>query len=160
MIIHLTVCDRSDRRHCFPGSNLQVSDGPLPGVVFDFPNNETQIPQEAQTITTISWKPFPQTLEYEVSCNPITHLEERGFQVYTHKYTHTGTDPQTMEDHSFPFYFSSQMRLPGTSNSATLIGLTSGASYNVVVEAMTDRAKEKVLEEVITVGNAGTVVLF
>lgn len=52
------------------------------------------------------------------------------------------------------------MRLPGTSNSATLIGLTSGASYNVVVEAMTDRAKEKVLEEVVTVGNAGTVVQF
>lgn len=47
------------------------------------------------------------------------------------------------------------MRLPGTSNSATLIGLTSGASYNVLVEAMTDGAKEKVLEEVVTVGNAG-----
>lgn len=49
------------------------------------------------------------------------------------------------------------MRLPGTSNSATLIGLTSGASYNVVVEAMRGEAKEKVLEEVVTVGNAGTV---
>lgn len=30
----------------------------------------------------------------------------------------------------------------------------------MVVEAMTDRAKEKVLEEVVTVGNAGTVVPF
>lgn len=47
------------------------------------------------------------------------------------------------------------MRLPGTSNSATLIGLTSGASYNVLVEAMRGGAKEKVLEEVVTVGNAG-----
>lgn len=48
------------------------------------------------------------------------------------------------------------MRLPGTSHSATLIGLTSGASYNVVVEAMRGGAKEKVLEEVVTVGNTGT----
>lgn len=53
------------------------------------------------------------------------------------------------------FSFFQQMRLPGTSNSATLIGLTSGASYNVLVEAMTGGAKEKVLEEVVTVGNAG-----
>ncbi|XP_045910268.1 fibronectin-like [Micropterus dolomieu] len=105
---------------------VRVSDGPLPGLAFGFPDNETELPQEAQTITTISWQPVPQTSEYEVSCNPITHLEERGFQ----------------------------MRLPGSSNSATLIGLTSGASYNVIVEAMRDGAKEKVLEEVITVGNA------
>uniref|UniRef100_A0A673CQM1 Fibronectin n=1 Tax=Sphaeramia orbicularis TaxID=375764 RepID=A0A673CQM1_9TELE len=105
---------------------VKVSEGPLPGLAFGFPDNETELPQEAQTVTTISWQPIPQTTEYEVSCNPITHLEERGFQ----------------------------MRLPGTSNSATLIGLTSGASYNVVVEAMKGGAKEKVLEEVVTVGNA------
>ncbi|XP_068184603.1 fibronectin 1a [Antennarius striatus] len=104
---------------------VKVSDGPLPGLAFGFPDNETELPQEVQTITTISWQPIPQTSEYEVSCNPITHLEERGFQ----------------------------MRLPGTSNSATLIGLTSGASYNVVVEAMRGGGKEKVLEEVVTVGN-------
>lgn len=105
---------------------VKVSDGPLPGLAFGFPDNETELPQEAQTITTISWSGIPHTSEYEVSCNPITDLEERGFQ----------------------------MRLPGTSNSATLIGLTSGASYNVVVEAMRGGAKEKVLEEVVTVGNA------
>ncbi|XP_075965743.1 fibronectin-like [Anarhichas minor] len=105
---------------------VRVSDGPLPGFAFGFPDNETELPQEAQTITTISWSGVPHTSEYEVSCNPITHLEERGFQ----------------------------MRLPGTSNSATLVGLTSGASYNVVVEAMRGGAKEKVLEEVVTVGNA------
>ncbi|XP_062259140.1 fibronectin 1a [Platichthys flesus] len=104
---------------------VKVSDGPLPGLAFGFPDNETDLPQEAQTITAISWQPIPQTSEYEVSCNPITHLEEQSFQ----------------------------MRLPGTSNSATLIGLTSGASYNVVVEAMRGGAKEKVLEEVVTVGN-------
>ncbi|XP_028992858.1 fibronectin 1a [Betta splendens] len=105
---------------------VKVSDGPLPGLAFGFPDNETELPQEAKTITTISWAQIPQTSEYEVSCNPITHLEEQGFQ----------------------------MRIPGTSNSATLIGLTSGASYNVVVEAMRGGAKEKVLEEVVTVGNA------
>ncbi|KAM6934850.1 fibronectin 1a [Xenentodon cancila] len=105
---------------------VKVSDSPLPGLAFGFPDNETELPQEAQTITTISWQPIPETSEYEVSCAPITHLEEKSFQ----------------------------MRLPGTSNSATLIGLTSGASYNVVVEAMKGLAKEKVLEEVVTVGNA------
>ncbi|XP_074551636.1 fibronectin 1a [Halichoeres trimaculatus] len=105
---------------------VKVSDGPLPGLAFGFPDNETDMPQEAQTVTTISWQPIPQTSEYEVSCNPITHTEEGGFQ----------------------------MRLPGTSSSATLIGLTSGASYNVVVEAMRGGAKEKVLEEVVNVGNA------
>uniref|UniRef100_A0A7N8X092 Fibronectin n=1 Tax=Mastacembelus armatus TaxID=205130 RepID=A0A7N8X092_9TELE len=108
---------------------VKVNEGPLPGLAFGFPDNETELPQEAQTITTISWQPIPETSEYEVSCNPITHLEERGFQ----------------------------MRLPGTANSATLIGLTSGASYNVVVEAMRGGAKEKVLEDVITVGNAGDI---
>lgn len=51
------------------------------------------------------------------------------------------------------------MRLPGSSNSATLIGLTSGASYNVVVEAMRGGSKERVLEEVVTAGNAGTELL-
>ncbi|KAK7881005.1 hypothetical protein WMY93_030594 [Mugilogobius chulae] len=106
---------------------VKVSDGPLPGLAFGFDDrNDTETPQEAQTITTLSWQPIPHTTEYEVSCNPLTHLEERGFQ----------------------------MRLPGTSNSATLIGLTSGASYNVVVEAMKGEAKEKVMEEVVTVGNA------
>ncbi|KAM4558586.1 fibronectin 1a [Odontesthes bonariensis] len=105
---------------------VKVSDNPLPGLAFGFPDNETELPQEAKTITAISWQPVPETSEYEVSCTPITHVEERGFQ----------------------------MRLPGTSNSATLIGLTSGSSYNVLVEAMKDGAKERVLEEVVTVGNA------
>ncbi|XP_056144815.1 fibronectin-like isoform X2 [Lampris incognitus] len=105
---------------------VKVSEGPLPGLPFGFPDNETELPQEAQTITTISWQPIPQSSEYVVSCNPITNLEEKDFQ----------------------------MRLPGTSTSATLIGLTSGASYNVVVEAVRGGAKEKILEEVVTVGNA------
>uniref|UniRef100_A0A668AUF8 Fibronectin n=1 Tax=Myripristis murdjan TaxID=586833 RepID=A0A668AUF8_9TELE len=101
-------------------------EGPLPGLPFGFPDNETELPQEAQTITTISWQPIPHSSEYVVSCNPITNLEERNVQ----------------------------MRLPGSSTSATLIGLTSGASYNVIVEAVRGGATEKVLEEVVTVGNA------
>ncbi|XP_034042510.1 fibronectin 1a isoform X2 [Thalassophryne amazonica] len=105
---------------------VKVNEGFQAGLPFGFPDNETELPQEAQTFTTILWQQIPQTSEYVVSCNPITHLEERDFQ----------------------------MRLPGTANRATLIGLTSGASYNVVVEAVRGTAREKVLEEVVTVGNA------
>uniref|UniRef100_A0A8C7TCY8 Fibronectin n=1 Tax=Oncorhynchus mykiss TaxID=8022 RepID=A0A8C7TCY8_ONCMY len=107
---------------------VRVSDGPLSGLPFGFPENETGfgVPQEAQTRTTISWQGVPQSSEYMVSCSPITNLEEKMFQ----------------------------MRLPGTSTSATLIGLTSGASYNVIVEAMRGQGREKVLEEIVTAGNA------
>lgn len=48
-----------------------------------------------------------------------------------------------------------QFRVPGTSSSATLKGLTRGATYNIIVEALKDHRRQKVLEEVVTVGNTG-----
>ncbi|KAA0716049.1 Fibronectin [Triplophysa tibetana] len=102
---------------------VKVNEGPEPGFPFLDLYNETNLPQESQTQTTIIWQPVPHTSEYVVSCSPITEINEKNFQ----------------------------MRLPGTSNSATLIGLTSGASYNVVVESVNGEQKQKVLEDVVTV---------
>ena len=77
-----------------------------------------------------------------------------GFLVHTQIVQHKPTPTQT--DIILPGRFSPpQMHLPGTSTSATLVGLTSGASYNVIVEAARGSHKEKILEEVVTVGNAG-----
>uniref|UniRef100_A0A8C1KLN9 Fibronectin n=1 Tax=Cyprinus carpio TaxID=7962 RepID=A0A8C1KLN9_CYPCA len=105
---------------------VQVSEGPEPGFPFSGLFNETNLPQEAQTQTTIMWQPVPHTSEYVVSCSPITEINEKTFQ----------------------------MRLPGTSTSATLIGLTSGASYHVLVESVNGDQKQKVLEDVVTVENS------
>ncbi|XP_051566687.1 fibronectin-like isoform X1 [Myxocyprinus asiaticus] len=105
---------------------VKVNEGPEPGFPFGDLYNETNLPQESQTQTTIIWQPVPHTSEYVVSCSPATEINEKSFQ----------------------------MRLPGTSVSATLIGLTSGASYNVVVESVSGDQKQKVLEDVVTVGNS------
>ncbi|XP_012582254.1 PREDICTED: fibronectin isoform X2 [Condylura cristata] len=81
--------------------------------------------QEALSQTTISWTPFQESSEYVISCHPINVDEE-------------------------PLQF----RVPGTSTSATLTGLTRGATYNIIVEALKDHQRHKVREEVVTVGNS------
>ncbi|XP_063093531.1 fibronectin isoform X8 [Cavia porcellus] len=81
--------------------------------------------QEALSQTTISWTPFQESSEYIISCHPV------------------GVDEDLL-----------QFRVPGTSTSATLTGLTRGATYNIIVEALKDQKRHKVQEEVVTVGNS------
>nr|XP_012301290.1 fibronectin isoform X19 [Aotus nancymaae] len=81
--------------------------------------------QEALSQTTISWTPFQESSEYIISCHPV------------------GNDEEPL-----------QFRVPGTSTSATLTGLTRGATYNIIVEALKDQQRHKVREEVVTVGNS------
>ncbi|XP_036091897.1 fibronectin isoform X3 [Rousettus aegyptiacus] len=81
--------------------------------------------QEAVSQTTISWTPFQESSEYIISCHPI------------------GIDEEPL-----------QFRVPGTSASATLTGLTRGATYKIIVEALKDQKRHKVREEVVTVGNS------
>ncbi|XP_047629393.1 fibronectin isoform X6 [Phacochoerus africanus] len=81
--------------------------------------------QEALSQTTISWTPFQESSEYIISCHPV------------------GIDEEPL-----------QFRVPGTSASATLTGLTRGATYNIIVEALKDQKRHKIREEVVTVGNS------
>ncbi|XP_063256165.1 fibronectin isoform X5 [Prinia subflava] len=88
------------------------------------PRRNDSAGQEALSHTTISWRPLLESSEYIISCQPVSQ------------------DEDTL-----------QFRVPGTSSSATLKGLTRGATYNIIVEALKDHRRQKVLEEVVTVGN-------
>ncbi|KAL8183843.1 UNVERIFIED_CONTAM: Fibronectin, partial [Gekko kuhli] len=89
-------------------------------------NNYTRL-QEALSQTTIAWKPLLESSEYIISCHPL------------------GTEEEPAE-----------FKVPGTSSSATLTGLTRGATYNIIVEAVKNQRRHRVLEEKVTVGNAIT----
>ncbi|XP_055967563.1 fibronectin isoform X3 [Sorex fumeus] len=87
-------------------------------------NQNASFGHEALSQTTLAWPPSVGTSEYIISCHPVGNDEE-----------------------------SLQFRVPGTSTSATLTGLTRGATYNILVEAVQGQRKHRVREETITVGN-------
>ncbi|XP_064166729.1 fibronectin-like isoform X1 [Anguilla rostrata] len=104
---------------------VRVNERFFPGYAFGFPGNDSGLPQEALTRTSITWQPQQHSNEYLVSCHPLNPHDDKVYQAH----------------------------LPGTSTGATLIGLTSGASYRVVVEGLNGERRSTVLEKVITIGD-------
>lgn len=68
---------------------VKVADSGRSALRFENPFNETELPQEARTQTTIAWPSAPHASEYVVSCNPVTEVDEQGFQVRTPSTTNT-----------------------------------------------------------------------
>ncbi|CAH2306187.1 fibronectin isoform X3 [Pelobates cultripes] len=88
------------------------------------PQLNESVLEEVSSQTTISWRPMLETTEYIISCHPVGHDEA-------------------------PLQF----KVPGSSTSATLNGLTRGATYNIIVEALKGLDRHKILEELVTVSN-------
>ncbi|XP_059926962.1 fibronectin-like isoform X1 [Gadus macrocephalus] len=109
------------------GNRIPVVEPQLPAVnPYAFIEQSTGLPQEAQTRTTVRWPAYRQSTAYLVTCRPPSQSGETEFQ----------------------------MRLPNTATGATLVGLSSGVSYNVIVEALRGLLKEKILDTYITAGNS------
>lgn len=115
--------------------------------------NDTGVPQEAQTRTAISWNPDSQSSAYILSCYPATQLNEKMFQV-RNKRPHLAWRNTEVVWKAFIFFtVLVQVQLPSTATTVTLVGLTPGADYNVIVEALLGALRQKILEQVVTVGN-------
>ncbi|XP_078085035.1 fibronectin-like [Mustelus asterias] len=98
----------------------------------DLPEGTGQLPEQPEIVssgevrqpkTIVSWTPTTVALEYLVTCNPVGQ-EGKAFQ----------------------------LRVPGTSTYAVLPNLVSGGQYNILVEALDGNGKQKVLQDIITVG--------
>ncbi|XP_069472038.1 fibronectin isoform X2 [Ambystoma mexicanum] len=109
--------------------DIELASFPRREIDMDRPTSHNFGPQRVdrgqEAQTTISWKPLLETTEYLITCNPVDHEET-----------------------------TQQFTVPGSSSSATLTGLTRGATYTIIVEAVKGKNKHKVLQELVTVTNA------
>lgn len=115
--------------------------------------NDTSVPQEAQTRTAISWNPDSQSSAYILSCYPVTKLDEKMFQVRNERPHLVWRNTEVVWKAFIFLPVLVQVELPNTATTVTMVGLTPGADYNVIVEALLGALRQKILEQVVTVGN-------